>query len=94
MKQRRNFLQTIAEAAELHGEPLPRLPIIELAGDRRVLIENHRGVTEYSREIIRVQVGYGQVCICGGGLELARMTKEQLVISGRVDSVSLCRRKG
>ena len=67
-------------------------PIVEIAGDRRVLIENHFGVKEYSREKIGVKVKYGLVCVCGCDLELIRMTKEQLIISGRIDAVTLIRR--
>lgn len=91
MKQRGNLLRSITEKADLPAEPLPGVPLVELAGEKRVLIENHQGVTEYSREKIQVRVCYGQICICGAGLELARMTKEQLVISGRIDSLSLLR---
>lgn len=93
MKERRSLLQLITEGADLPAEPLPGLPLVEIAGDRRVLIENHGGVTEYGREKIRIQVRYGQLCICGAGLELAMMTKEQLVICGRIDSVNLLRGK-
>lgn len=93
MKQRGNLLQSITEKADLPAEPLPGMPLIELAGDRRVLIENHSGVTEYGREKIQVKVRYGQICVCGAGLELSRMTKQQLVISGRIDTVSLLRRR-
>ena len=68
-------------------------PIIEIAGDRRVLIENHQGVAAYGREKILVHVKFGSVCICGCNLEMLRMTKEQLVICGRIDSVALQRRR-
>lgn len=78
--------------ADLSAEPLPGQPIVEIAGDRRVLIENHFGVKEYSREKIGVKVKYGLVCVCGCDLELIRMTKEQLIISGRIDAVTLIRR--
>lgn len=92
MKNRRGILERLEDGADLQGEPLPSRPIVEIAGDRRVLIENHFGVTQYSREKIGVKVKYGQVMVCGCGLELTRMTKEQLVISGRIDSVTLIRR--
>ena len=68
-------------------------PIIEIGGDRRVLIENHQGVAAYGREKILVHVNFGSVCICGGNLEMLHMTKEQLVIYGRIDSVGLQRRR-
>lgn len=93
MKQRRGWMERLADSADLQGEALPGQPLVELFSDRRVLIEHHGGVTEYGREKIQVKVRYGYVCICGGCLELARMTAEQLVITGRIDSVSLIHRR-
>jgi sporulation protein YqfC len=86
-------MERLADSTDLQGEALPGQPLVELFSDRRVLIEHHGGVTEYGREKIQVKVRYGYVCICGGCLELARMTAEQLVITGRIDSVSLIRRR-
>lgn len=86
------FLERLTEGADLPGEPLPGQAIVELAGDHRVLIEKHGGVTQYSAERIGVRVNYGTVCIVGCGLELKQMTKERLVIAGRIDSVNLIRR--
>lgn len=88
----RFFLERLADEADLTMEPFPGQPIIEVAGDSRVLIENHFGVKAYSREQIVVKVKYGLVCVCGCGLELMRMTREQLVIRGRIDGISLNRR--
>lgn len=68
---------------------LPGNAVVEIAGDRRVLIENHRGVTQYSQEQICVRVKYGQVCVCGSELTLAQMTCSRLVICGCIDSVTL-----
>lgn len=87
------FLEHLAENSDLAMEPLPGQPIVEIAGDRRVLIENHLGVKAYGRDKIVVKVKYGAVCICGCGLELMRMTREQLVIRGRIEAVSLQRRE-
>ena len=92
MGKRRYIWERLADGADLAAEPIPGQPIVEIAGDRRVLIENHFGVKEYSRERIAVKVKYGFVCVCGCNLELIRMTKEQLVISGRIDAVSIHRR--
>ncbi len=94
MGRGQDLLKRLTEDGDLAGQPLPGQPIVEIAGDRRVLVENHFGVKEYSRERIRIQVKYGYICICGCGLELIRMTKEQLVISGRIDAVTLHRKGG
>ena len=92
MKQQGGFLERMVLGADLPGEALPTQPLVEIAGERRVLIENHDGVTAYGCCEICVKVNYGHIHICGTGLTLVRMTKQQLVITGRIDSVSLQRR--
>ena len=92
MDRRNGIFGRLADEMDLPGEVMPGQPLVELCGDKSVLIENHRGVTEYRKERIGIRVGYGQVLICGSGLELVRMSKEQLIVRGRIDSVSLCRR--
>lgn len=92
MGQSRNWLQRLTDSVDLEGEPMPMQPLVELAGDGRVLIEHHQGVVQYSGEKIRVKVRYGTVAISGRGLELRHMSRAQLSISGRIDCVSLERR--
>lgn len=94
MKERKRILERIAEGSDIAGEPLPLQPLVELAGDRRVLIEQHRGVTAYSAERICVKVRYGIVAVSGHGLRLGQMTRARLVIFGRIDAVELIRKGG
>lgn len=91
MARGRNFFEHLLNQSSV--DAIPGLPVIEIAGDRRVLIENHQGVAAYGKEKILVHVKYGLVCICGCNLEMMHMTKEQLVIYGRIDSVGLQRRR-
>lgn len=84
------FLGRLVDGADLSA--LPGHPIVELAGDRRVLIENHGGVREYGGARITVGMHYGEVSVLGEGLEILRMTKEQLVICGRITGLELKRR--
>ena len=92
MARRGHWGQRIAHGAEQQGEVMPGVPLVELAGHGRVLIECHKGVTEYTGERISVRVKYGQIEVMGYGLELAVMTKERLVICGRIDGIRLHRR--
>ncbi len=85
-------LQRLSETINRTNDTLPGVPIVELAGDRRVLIENHRGVVAYGTEQICVKMKFGLLCICGQKMELAKMTKDQLVITGTVESVTIRRR--
>ena len=93
MGKRRNFFEHMMEQTALPPESVPGQSIIEIAGERRVLIENHQGVAAYGQERILVNVKFGTVCVCGCHLEMVHMTKEQLVIFGRIDSIGLQRRR-
>ncbi len=92
MERSSKFMQWLTDSMDLPEAPVPGLPIVELAGDMRVLIEGHCGVSEYSRERIGVKVSYGLVCVMGCGLDLIRMSRERLVIRGRIDQVQIHRR--
>lgn len=92
MKRDRNWMERLTEGMDLPGEPIPGQPLAELAGDRRLLIEHHRGVTQYSREQICIRVSYGYIQVIGNCLELSRMTAHQLVISGQIYQITLLRR--
>lgn len=89
MKEYKNLIERFAAVSSLETEALPGLPLVELVGNRRVLIENHCGVLQYSDNGIWVKVKNGQLVISGTKLELARMTKEQLIIIGQIESVQV-----
>ena len=91
MEGSRPLFERITSSVDLQEAPIPGQPLLELMGEQRVLMEQHSGVTEYSNQRISVRVKFGQVCICGQDLCLAKMTKSQLIISGRIDSIELFR---
>ena len=87
--EKRNLLEKLAQAAGLETEPLPGLPLIELSGNRRVLIENHQGVSCYASERICVRVRGGAIEICGQGMALSCISRERLILTGRIEAVHL-----
>jgi len=93
MKRESNLWERLMRETIIQEGTLPGQPLIEIAGDHRVLIESHCGVKEYSRERIRVMVRRGSVVITGNCLELRSMTRDQLVIFGCIDGVILKRRE-
>lgn len=85
----KNWADKISAAADLQDECIPGLPLIEIAGNARVLMEHHCGVTEYGRQRIVVQTKDNLVAVSGDGLELTKMTADQLIISGTIYAVEL-----
>lgn len=91
MKQGNKLFDAFARSTGLPTEAVPGQPLVEISGDGRVLVENHKGVTVYGCNEIHIKVSYGSLCVCGKNLELVQMTKQQLVITGTIMGVSLCR---
>lgn len=89
---RKTFLNRLILGIDLPGEVLPKTPLIEILGEHRVLVENHSGVAGYCDNEVCINVKFGIVKISGQDLALTRMTGEQLVVSGVIDGVRLCRR--
>lgn len=91
MRDKGKLLDKVAMGLELPSEGIPGLPLVELIGHERLLVENHKGVIQYGCSEIRIKVSYGQLSVCGSRLELARMTKQQLVIIGCIESICVFR---
>lgn len=75
-----------------HVDSVPLQPILELCADRRVLIENHHGVSIYEPECIQIRVSFGELAIVGERLQICRMQNHQLVIKGHIDGIRVLRR--
>ena len=89
MKQNGGAIRRISEIMTMSAQPLPGVPIIELAGDSRVLIENHRGVIEYEKERISILVKFGKLVIQGSDLRICCMSRHQLVINGTIHNLQI-----
>lgn len=90
MGQRR-MLRTITENAGLHGEAVSGIPLLEISGDDRILIENYVCVAGYTETFIQVRVLFGMYEISGSHLMMSCIKKDQLVICGQISAVALCR---
>ncbi len=92
MGKGRDIFENMIVQTSFTADSVPGQSIVEIAGDKRVLIEGHQGVLAYSRKQIQIKVRYGCLCICGCRLEILHMTKEKLIITGIIESVNLHRR--
>lgn len=89
--KRKSLVRNITDRAGLHGESLPGIPLVEICGDDRVLIENHLCVLGYNENEVMVRTCCGSIRISGDEMVLACLKREQLVIHGKIHSVTLLR---
>ena len=92
MNSIRKAIECFPGKVGLDGELMPGQLLVELFGFCRVLVENHCGVVKYEPQEICIKSKSGILHISGRNMILARMSKEQLVITGNIESVSLEKR--
>ena len=81
------LLPSLAERLELPEEALDGAAKLTVTAGRRALIENHRGILEYSRERIAVAFGRERLSLIGEGLRIVAMNRKELLICGELKEV-------
>ena len=76
-------------AMEWKGEAAPGAARVTAVGNRRLLVENHTGVVEFTQACIRLSSKNGPITVEGSGLTLADMRRRQLMICGSISRVTL-----
>lgn len=84
MSERSGRLRERARESFLAEDLDPRLPRVEMIGDRRVFIENHRGIIEYSDTMMRVALAGSELRIIGAAMELRTLTLTEMTIAGTI----------
>ena len=74
----------MARALELPAEIMLNLPLISLTGNEELLIENYKGIIEYTDAQARLSTACGILRIEGKALVLKEITEESLSITGRI----------
>ena len=83
----RTKARKIEEILEIPVELSTNNPKITITGFERMLIENYRGILEYQDYFVRVNTYIGILNINGFNLKLEEMTTDDLLVTGRIDSI-------
>lgn len=63
------------------------MPLIHLTGSTRARVENHRGIDEYTPELIRIRAAAGHIVIRGRDLTVKELARDDLICAGRILAV-------
>ncbi|BAF59069.1 hypothetical protein PTH_0888 [Pelotomaculum thermopropionicum SI] len=73
---------------EIPGDVVLDMPRITLVGNIQLLVENHRGIIEYTPEGVRISVGEGELAVTGENLALRNIIPDELCIEGVIRTLS------
>lgn len=82
-----NVKSNIVESLELPRDIVYGAVIITATGRNQVLVENYKGIIEYTREKIRLQTKNCQVTIEGKRLMVEYYTNEEMKITGFIQGI-------
>ncbi|NPV29222.1 MAG: sporulation protein YqfC [Firmicutes bacterium] len=88
-ESKKRFEQALAHFLELPRELVMDLPRVTLLGDMQVIVENHRGIIEYTRERVRISTSLGELVISGAGLALRTIFPDEIAVDGKIQGVLL-----
>ena len=80
-----DFKMTLTDALELPLDVALDLPKITILGDKKVDISNHKGIIEYTSELIRINSKIGIIKIIGKSMKIKNIFLEEINIDGIIE---------
>ena len=81
-------LQALAGILEIPQDIILDLPRITMLGNQQLLLENHKGIIEYTSQVVRIKLNSGEIKIQGTKLTLSNLQPEQILIEGIISHLT------
>lgn len=79
--------QRFARMLEIPQDIILDLPRMTMLGNKQLLIENHKGIIEYTPSLVRIKLTQGELIISGKNLILGNLQIEQILVEGTVGEI-------
>ncbi len=83
----RGVREYLAESMDMPKDVIMDLPKLSICGDKEIYIENHKGLFEYTDEIISVKMRDGIIRLCGHKLRIITLRSRDIVVNGEFERV-------
>lgn len=74
----------ILDAVRIPKDVSMGVPLLRMVGGQELLIENYRGILEYTDTCVRIQTKAGQICVNGKRMEVSYYTNDEMKIEGYI----------
>lgn len=83
----KKLLGHVSEVSGMPKDVILGAPILTVTGQMELLVENYRGILEYTERIIRIQTKIGQIRILGTKLQVEYYTNDEMKITGKITEI-------
>ncbi len=80
----KRFLGHVSDMSGMPKDVTLGAPILTVTGQMELLVENYRGILEYTECMIRIQTRIGQIRILGKRLTIEYYTCDEMKITGKI----------
>lgn len=88
MLRRKSNLQSLAGFLDIPQDIVLDLPRITMLGNQQLLVENHKGIIEYTPSLVRIKLNQGELFIQGQNLTLGNLQAEQILVEGTLRGIT------
>ena len=79
--------QRLAGILEIPQDIIMDFPRITMLGNQQLLVENHKGIIEYTPSVVRIKLNQGELIVAGKNLMLGNLQMEQILVEGIVEEI-------
>lgn len=82
-----SFKNKLSELSELPKDVVLGIPMLTMLGQMELIIENYRGIIEYTDILVRIHTKDGQIRVTGDSLKVDYYTNDEMKITGNITAV-------
>lgn len=86
----KDFREKVAEFCELPKDFVMNMPRIIMLGTSEVMVENYKGLIEYTDDLVRLRANKRQIVITGSDLIINNLQSDTIFIGGNIIKVEYC----
>lgn len=79
--------ERLAKMFELPPDMLGNRPKVTAVGRGEVLIENFKGIMDFSEGVVKINTSNGVIRISGNGITIREITSEAIIIGGKISNI-------
>ena len=86
--EKRSFSAKVCDCLEISADILSDIPRFTINDNTEIQVENYKGILEYEENLVRLMAKNYEIKISGSSLVIMCITDEQVLIRGKIDSLS------
>ena len=86
-RKQKSFFNSLAQRLDIPQDIILDLPRLTMLGNKQLLVENHKGIIEYTASFVRIKLSQGVILVHGDNLLLGNLQAEQILVEGSIREI-------